>query len=117
MNQPYLKIPPWTLIQPNVILNLSNISKKETQPAVFLEKYNRIKENITNYTHIYIDGSKDGHRVGGAAIFNDTHLKKRLPDNAPNFTTELKAIDLALDAVSESEGREFIIFSDSLSVL
>ena len=111
------EIPPWTLIQPNIILNLSDISKKETQPAVFMEKYNTIKENFTNYTHIYTDGSKDGNRVGCAAIFKDTHLKQRLPDNASIFTAELKAIDLALDAVSESEDREFIIFSDSLSVL
>ena len=50
-------------------------------------------------------------------FFKDTHLKQRLPDNASIFTAELKAIDLALDAVSESEDREFIIFSDSLSVL
>ena len=62
------EIPPWTLIQPNVILNLTDISKKETQPAVFMEKYNTIKENFTNYTHIYTDGSKDGNRVGCAAI-------------------------------------------------
>ena len=45
------EIPPWTHIQPNVILNLTDISKKETQPAVFMEKYNTIKENFTNYTH------------------------------------------------------------------
>ena len=82
-----------------------------------MEKYNTIKENFTNYTYIYTDGSKDGNRVGCAAIFKDTHLKQRLPDNASIFTAELKAIDLALDAVSESEDREFIIFSDSLSVL
>ena len=50
-------------------------------------------------------------------FFKDTHLKQRLPDNASIFTAELKAIDLALDAVSESEDREIIIFSDSLSVL
>ena len=40
-----------------------------------------------------------------------------LPSNASIFTTEITAIDLALDVVSESEDDYFIIFSDSLSVL
>ena len=37
--------------------------------------------------------------------------------NASIFTAEIKAIDIALDAIAESEDDHFIIFSDSLSVL
>ena len=33
----------------------------------------------------------------------------------PFFTAEITAIDLALDAITESEDDHFIIFSDSLS--
>ena len=54
---------------------------------------------------------------GCAAIINNIFIKQRLPSNASIFTAEIKAIDLALDAIAESEDGHFIIFSDSLSVL
>ena len=43
--------------------------------------------------------------------------KCRLPDNASNFSAEIKAIDLALDHIEQSRNADFIIFSDSLSVV
>ena len=43
--------------------------------------------------------------------------KCRLPDNASIFSAEIKAIDLALDHIEQSRSSDFIIFSDSLSVL
>ena len=47
---------------------------------------------------------------------SDTY-KCRLPDNASIFSAEIKAIDLALDHIEQSRSSDFIIFSDSLSVL
>ena len=44
-------------------------------------------------------------------------IKQRLPSKPSIFTAEIKAIDLALHAIAESEDDHFIIFSDSLSVL
>ena len=35
----------------------------------------------------------------------------------PFFSAEIKAIDLALDRIEQSRNSDFIIFSDSLSVL
>ena len=43
--------------------------------------------------------------------------KRRLPANASIFSAEIKAIDLALDHIEQSRNTDFIIFSDSLSVL
>ena len=40
-----------------------------------------------------------------------------LPDSASIFSAEIKAIDLALDHIEQSRNSDFIIFSDSLSVL
>ena len=53
---------------------------------------------------------------GCAEMFKVAHIKQRLPDNTSNFT-ELKAVDKTLDAVTESEGRECILFSDLLSLI
>ena len=41
----------------------------------------------------------------------------RLPDSASIFSAEIKAIALALDHIEQSRNSDFIIFSDSLSVL
>ena len=110
------EVPPWTLHQPRVNLDLSNLCK-DTSSLVFIQKYNEIKDEHSYCTPIYTDGSKDNDRVGCAAIISNISIKQRLPSNASIFTAEIKAIDLALDAIAESEDDHFIIFSDSLSVL
>ena len=47
---------------------------------------------------------------------SDTY-KCRLPDSACIFSAEIKAINLALDHIEQSRNSDFIIFSDSFSVL
>ena len=109
------EVPPWTLHQPRVNIDLSNYCKDTC--LVFIQKYNEIKDEHSYCTPIYTDGSKDNDRVGCAAIINNIFIKHRLQSNPTIFTAEIKAIDLALDAIAESEDEHFIIFSDSLSVL
>ena len=41
----------------------------------------------------------------------------RLPDNSSIFTAEAKAIDIALYYIRDQPKKQFIIYSDSLSVL
>ena len=78
-----------------------------------------------NYETIFTDGSKDddtasskdGDTAGSACISPSDTYKCRLPDSASIFSAEIKAIDLALDHTEQSRNSDFIIFSDSLSVL
>ena len=74
------------------------------------KKYNEIKDEHSYCTSIYTDGSKDNDRVRCAAIINNISIKQSLPSNASIFTAEMKAIDLELDAIAESEDDHFIIF-------
>ena len=111
------KIPPWTLYRPRVNLELSNLSKRDTPSLVFIQKFNEIKNDHSYCTPIYTDGSKDNDRVGCGTVIHNSSFKQRLPSNASIFTAEVTAIDLALDAITESDDDYFIIFSDSLSVL
>ena len=104
------EVPPWILHQPRVNLDLSNLCKKDASSLVFIQKYNEIKDEHSYCTPIYTDGSKDNDRFGCAAIINNISIKQRLPSNASIFTAEIKAIDLALDAIAESEDDHFIIF-------
>ena len=111
------EIPPWTLHRPRVNLELSSLSTKDTPSPVFIQKFNEIKNEHSYCTPIYTDGSKDNDRVGCGTIIDNSSFKQRLPSNASIFTAEVTAIDLALDAITESDDDHFIIFSDSLSVL
>ena len=54
------EVPPWTLDQPRVILDLSNLSK-DTSSLVFTQKYNEIKDEYS-CVPVYTDGSKDNDR-------------------------------------------------------
>ena len=97
-------------------LELSSLSKKDMPSPVFIQKFNEIKNEHSYCTPIYTDGSKDNGMVGCGTIIDNSSFKQRLPSNASIFTAEVTEIDLALDAITESDDDHFIIFSDSLSV-
>ena len=61
-----------------------------------------------------MDGSKDNNKTGCAAVLNRTILKKALPMESSIFSAEAHAIDLALNIISKSKHKKFVIFSDSL---
>ena len=46
------KVPNWTLHQPKVCLDLSNLSKKVTPTHVFVQKFNEIKDEYSFCTSI-----------------------------------------------------------------
>ena len=64
-----------------------------------------------------MDGSKDNDKTACVAVLNKTIIKKGLPTESSLFTPEARAIDLALDIISNSEHQKFIIFSETLLVL
>ena len=111
------EIPPWEIQTPTVLLDLTTIKKSWNVEHEFLEKYNAIKEQYTDYSFIYTDGSKDGNNVSCATVTRDETYRIRLPDDASIFTAEITAIDMALDHIFNSEDTKFVIVSDSLSSL
>ena len=92
-------IPPWTITQPKVLLHLSNNKKSTTNPLEFRSNFLELKSQYPDHVAVYTDGSKDGDKVGCA------------------FSAEVQAIYLALNFIASNNNRNFIIFSDSLSVL
>ena len=66
---------------------------------------------------IYTDGSKQDEKVACAFISPNFTISIRLPDNSSIFTAEAKAIDIALYHIRDQPEKQFIIYSDSLSVL
>ena len=104
--------------KPKILFDLHSSKKSETSPIIMKSNFNELKSNYTNCTPIYTDGSKDDMRVGCAAISDNYSENMRIPDGSSVCTAEAKAIDLALDFIADCEiSNNFIIFSDSLSVL
>ena len=77
-----------------------------------------MQSRYKNNQQIFTDGSKEDSKVGCAVISDNHSNMQRIPDDSSIFTAEAKAIVLALDFISTFDANnEFIIFSDSLSVL
>ena len=76
-----------------------------------------IKSNYKHYLSIYTDGSKQDEKVACSVISPNFTDSIRLPDNSSIFTAEAKAIDIALYHIRDQFEKQFIIYSDSLSVL
>ena len=68
---------------------------------------------------IYTDGSKSFDGVGSCAVIGDDIVKKKLPSACSTFTAEINAILMAVKNIyyARSEAQNFIIYTDSSSVL
>ena len=109
--------PPWEFVYPEVNLSLTRDKKNYTDDHLFRVKFEELRNQYVDYAPIYTDGSKEGHKVGAAAICSWDKAQVRLPDDASIFTAELQAILMALGFITQSPLVFFIIFSDSLSSL
>ena len=106
-----------TITQPKVLLHLSNNKKSTTNSLEFRSNFLEFKSKYPDHVAVYTDGSKDGYKVGCASVSDFHTSKARLRDNSSIFSAEVQAIYLALNFIASNNNRDFIIFSDSLSVL
>ena len=102
---------------PKVILDLHKNKKFEVDSSFFKSDFLEIRSKYKYHISIYTDGSKQDEKVSCAVIFPNFLDSIRLPDNSSFFTAEAKAIDIAFYHIRKQEENQFIIFSDSLSVL
>ncbi|GFX51301.1 probable RNA-directed DNA polymerase from transposon X-element [Trichonephila clavipes] len=66
---------------------------------------------------IFKDGSKSESHVGSAVVSLSTVITDALPISVSIYTAELHALRIALEHISLSCGKKFIIYTDSLSAL
>ena len=108
---------PWTLNPPKIIFDLHKNKKTEVESHIFKNEFLEIKSNYKHYLSIYTDGSKQDEKVACSVISPNFTDSIRLPDNSSIFTAEAKAVDIALYHIRDQSEKQFIIYSDSLSVL
>lgn len=111
---------PFQTILTNINVTEVEISKEDRDiPNLATAKSREIMDNHINSIKIYTDGSKTNIGVGAAFyVEDDNHYGKfKLPREASIFTAEALALSKALTYVYDSEEKDFIILSDSKSVL
>ena len=109
--------PPWLNPKPTFNFELTQHKKSETNPLLIQQHFAEIRSITSEYSAIYTDDSKDGHRVASAAVFGQQVYSARIPSASSIFSAEANAILLALKFVASSEKSKFMICSDSLSCL
>ena len=98
----------WTINQPIIKLDLTKFSKTKTHPFTFQENFLNIQNNFPDHHHIYTDGSKQGMKVGCAAVFQNQELLKRLPNESSIYSAKVIAIDLAMNIIANHKSSKFI---------
>lgn len=109
--------PPWLYTPPVIDLSLAQYKKDKTSPLFFKQQYYELREKYIDYREIFTDGSKIEDRVASAAVVEGIIFVRRLPNRSSIYSAELTAISLALNYISTSRDRKFIILSDCLSCL
>ncbi|XP_055932957.1 uncharacterized protein LOC129962980 [Argiope bruennichi] len=110
-------LPPWDIPHFHFLNPFAGFDKSSTAPVVFQQLFLYHRCRYSSFTPIFTDGSKsDGHVGCGIALPSDT-LSYRLHDHCSVFTAELVAIFCALQEISPSSQRYFIIYTDSRSAL
>jgi ribonuclease HI len=111
------KHPVWDQPPPKCLFHLASHTKSDTPPHIYRAEYMLIKEKYLEFCPIYTDGSKHEEKVSAAYSTAAGTRSIRLPDGTSIFTAEASAIIQALRYIAVSHRENFIIFSDSLSIL
>ncbi|GFQ70403.1 RNase H domain-containing protein [Trichonephila clavata] len=86
-----------------------------TQKHALLRVHTEHRELFSDYEPIFTDGSKSESHVGLAVVSLSTVITDALPISASIYTAELHALRIAIEHISLSHSKKFIIYTDSLS--
>lgn len=115
--RPLFDFPPWKNFHIPFINPFKNFTKSDTTSFVYMQLFNSHREEYSDYVEVYTDGSKTIHQIGCAFICSSDSHDFKLHPSCSVFTAEILAIIQAFDFISHQENKNFIIYSDSMSVL
>lgn len=113
---------PWRNNQPNINLTALQLVHKRDNPNITLTQVQSLVDNnYDGYVKIYTDGSKSKelHRTAAAVVIPEHQITftTRLPDDCSIYTAEFWAINRALKWIVTQNQKQYVIITDSLSVL
>ena len=81
-------IPSWCITKPTILFDLHNSKNSLSDSHVIKQNFQELQSRLSDYQHIYTDGSKVEDKVGCAYISGSHHEKIRLHDGSSIFTAE-----------------------------
>ena len=113
-----ISTPTWAINPPTINLELNDGAKQVTPPAWYMQQYRKLVQTRYNdHEKLFTDGLKRKERVASAVVWNVGSRSASLPREALIYSAEAHAISMAVRAVHVMEGEQFVIMSDSGSVL
>ncbi|GBN92444.1 hypothetical protein AVEN_272815-1 [Araneus ventricosus] len=109
--------PPWDIPHFSYLNPFSGFDKSSTAPVTFQQIFHHHRYQYSSFIPIFTDGSKSDGHVGCGVVFPSDTLSYRLHNCCSVFTAELVAFFCALQEISHSSQRNFIIYTDSMSAL
>ncbi|GBN58645.1 hypothetical protein AVEN_243503-1 [Araneus ventricosus] len=113
----FFTFPPWEIPQFSFLNPFSGFDKSSTAPVTFQQLFHHHRYQYSSFLPIFTDGSKSDGHVGCGVVSPSDTLSYRLHNSCSVFTAELVAIFCALQEISPSSQRNFIIYTDSMSAL
>jgi len=102
--------PPWLYSKLLFDLSLNKHAKSDTSPEIFQSNILAVCDELSDYHHIYTDGSKMNNSAAAAAVICKEVKSLQLPHKASLFTAELVALNLTLDIVWRSRHKNSSYF-------
>ena len=110
--------PTCSLLVSDINVDLCEFPKNQTPQGIYTEEYQKLNDQLyRNHIAIYTDGSKEEIGVGAEVVCEGIVRTSSLPIEASVFSSEMHALNIALDVISMKVENEFMIFSHSLSVV
>ncbi|GBN22693.1 hypothetical protein AVEN_68031-1 [Araneus ventricosus] len=113
----FFTFPPWEIPQSSFLNLFSGFDKSSTAPVTFQQLFHHHRYRYSSFVPIFTDGSKSDGHVGCGIVSPSDTLSYRLHNCFSVFTAELVKIFCALQEISPSNQRNFIIYTDSMSAL
>ena len=106
---------PWETPSTTFVTNWLPGHKVTITEAEVLQHFRALVAGLPPSLHLYTDGSKTGECVGASVWSSECALRFRLPSHTSVFSSELFAIDQAIDFALTSNHNSIVFFSDSMS--
>ncbi|GBO35216.1 hypothetical protein AVEN_10093-1 [Araneus ventricosus] len=113
----FFRFPPWDIPHFSYLNSFSGFDKSSTAPVTFQQLFHHHRYQYSSFIPIFTDCSKSDGHVGCGVVSPSDTLSYRLHNCCSVFTAELVAIFCALQEISPSNQRNFIIYTDSMSAL
>ncbi|XP_055924449.1 uncharacterized protein LOC129956547 [Argiope bruennichi] len=110
-------IPPWDVPVFSYLNPFYTFDKSSTAPVIFQKLFASHRNQFSLYEPIFTDGSKSESYVGCGIKFLQKIYSYRLHNFCSILTAELVAIFCALQKIAVSDGRKYILYTDSMSAL